>query len=198
MQEKWFLLCLRNPCENTFLKLQIFVFLDKTNVKTMLGYWPYAWKQNIFFNKHFFCWRKPGILIPDLYIYSIKIQTDIDQNTVIKLQKNHKFFEIIFEEFLFFIIIVFLGWTQLGPRGWAEPSRPHVNSEITFHWIIFEVNSEMQGNVQRRRGQTWWRWRGSALFLVVLVSPRLAVTVVGGWGWRCASGDCSGGGRRWK
>ena len=89
--------------------------------------------------KHFFhfifffdVW-KPGILIPDLYIYSIKIQTDIDQNTVIKLQKNHKFFEIIFEEFLFLFFIIFLGWTQLGPRGWAEPSRPHVNSEIAFH-----------------------------------------------------------------
>jgi len=36
-----------------------------------------------------------------LYLYSIKIQTDIDQNTVIKLQKI-TFFEIIFfEEFLF-------------------------------------------------------------------------------------------------
>jgi len=180
----------------------------------MLGYWPYAWKQNIFFNKYFFCWRKPGILIPDLYIYSIKIQTDIDQNTVIKLQKNHKFFEIIFEEFLFFyLLLFFLGWTQLGPRGWAQPSRPHVNSEITFHLIIFEVNSEIAFHCSSElyftwtvkckemysdEGQTWWRWRGSALFLVVLVSRRLAVTVVGGWGWRCASGDCSGGGRRWK
>jgi hypothetical protein len=181
----------------------------------MLGYWPYAWKQNIFLINIFFCWRKPGILIPDLYIYSIKIQTDIDQNTVIKLQKNHKFFEIIFEEFLFFYLLLFffgldpagptwLGSTQQASREqWNNISLNYFwseqwNSISLFKWIIFHLNSEMQGNVQRRRGQTWWRWRGSALFLVVLVSRRLAVTVVGGWGWRCASGDCSGGGRRWK
>jgi hypothetical protein len=30
----------------------------------------------------FFILTKPGILIPDLYLYSIKIQTNIDQNTV--------------------------------------------------------------------------------------------------------------------
>ena len=50
----------------------------------MLGYWSYAWKQNIFFLK---TWQKPGILIPDLYLYSIKIQSDIDQNAVIDLRK---------------------------------------------------------------------------------------------------------------
>jgi len=40
-------------------------------------------------NKTFFLktWQKPGILISDLYLYSIKIQTDIDQNTVIDLEK---------------------------------------------------------------------------------------------------------------
>ena len=42
MQENNFLLCLRNPCENTFLKLQIFVFFLKREFKKMLGYWPYA------------------------------------------------------------------------------------------------------------------------------------------------------------
>ena len=35
-------------------------------------------------NKIFFyflmSWQKPGILIPDLYRYSIKVQADIDQN----------------------------------------------------------------------------------------------------------------------
>jgi hypothetical protein len=34
-----------------------------------------------------------------LYLYSIKIQTDIDQNTVINLEKITFFFEIIFKEF---------------------------------------------------------------------------------------------------
>jgi len=30
--------------------------------------------------------------MPDLYLYSIKIQTDINQNAVKTLQKNHRFF----------------------------------------------------------------------------------------------------------
>ena len=36
----------------------------------------------VFFLYNFFAtfWRKPGILIPDLYLYSIKIQTNINQN----------------------------------------------------------------------------------------------------------------------
>jgi hypothetical protein len=131
-------------------------FLDKTNVKTMLGYWPYAWKQNIFFNKHFFCWRKPGILIPDLYIYSIKIQTDIDQNTVIKItEKSQILWNNFWRIFIFYYYCFFLGWTQLGPRGWAQPSRPHVNSEITFHWIIFEVNSEIAFHCSSELYFTW-------------------------------------------
>ena len=73
--------------ENMMLyNIYIYIYIGETR--------PYAWKQNIFFMS----WRKPGILIPDFYLYSIKIQTDIDQNTVIKLQQNHIFFEIIFEE----------------------------------------------------------------------------------------------------
>jgi len=53
-----------------------------------------------------------------LYLYSIKIQTDIDQNTVIKLQKITYFFEIIFEEFLF-------ERARPGPKGnWAKPIGP--------------------------------------------------------------------------
>jgi hypothetical protein len=36
--------------------------------------------QNIFLKKKF--WRKSGILIPDLYFYDIKIQTNIKQNLV--------------------------------------------------------------------------------------------------------------------
>jgi hypothetical protein len=41
----------------------------------MLGYWPYAGKQNIFYFIFFFdVSTKPGIFIPDLYLYSTKIQ----------------------------------------------------------------------------------------------------------------------------
>jgi len=45
-----------------------------------------------------------------LYLYSIKIQTDIDQNAGKTLQKITNVFEILFEElFLFFF-------------GWAHPT----------------------------------------------------------------------------
>jgi len=41
----------------------------------------------IFFSKKFsMFWRKLGILIPDLYIYGIKIQTNTKQNSVGKSQ----------------------------------------------------------------------------------------------------------------
>ena len=53
-------------------------------------------------------WRKLSILIPDMYLYSIKIQTNIDQNEVKNLRKITDFFEIIFEE------IFFSGWVQPG------------------------------------------------------------------------------------
>jgi len=63
-------------------------------------------------------WWKPGILIPDLYLYSIKIQTDIDQNTVKNIWENHKYiFLKYFLEFLFFS-----SWAQPGPCGGAGPS----------------------------------------------------------------------------
>jgi hypothetical protein len=76
-------------------------------------------------------WRKTGILIPDLYLYSIKIQTDIDQNTVIKLQKITYFWNN------FWRIFVRTGQTRpkrrLGrnrpkikrayfPQGWTQSS----------------------------------------------------------------------------
>jgi hypothetical protein len=76
--------------------------------------WPYAWKQNIIF---FMFWQKPDILIPNLYLYSIKIQTNIDQNTVKYLRKITYFFEIFFEEIFFW-----RGWAHPGPYGWAGPS----------------------------------------------------------------------------
>jgi hypothetical protein len=45
---------------------------------------------------------KLGILIPDLYLYSIKIQTNIDQNAVTYLRKITIVFEIICEDNIFF------------------------------------------------------------------------------------------------
>jgi hypothetical protein len=84
--------------------------------------WPYGWKQNILFF-YFLFWRKPDILIPDLYFYSIKIQTNIDQNAIKNIQENHKF---LLKRFL----KIFLGWVQLGSCDWVGPSRP--NRPVTW------------------------------------------------------------------
>jgi hypothetical protein len=45
-------------------------------------------KQKYFF---FMFWRKPCILIPDLYFYGIKIQTNIKQNLVEKYTEKLQF-----------------------------------------------------------------------------------------------------------
>jgi len=59
-------------------------------------------------------WRKPGILISDLYLYSIKIQTNTDQNVVTDLQKIIDFFEIILRR-------KFFEQARPDPKGnWAE------------------------------------------------------------------------------
>jgi len=46
--------------------------------------------------KYFFIFllslQKPGILIPDLYLYSIKIQIGIDKNAAKKFMENHIYF----------------------------------------------------------------------------------------------------------
>ena len=74
-------------------------------------------KNKIFFIIIFLMsWWKPDILMPDLYLYNIKIQTDIDQNEVKTLQKNHRFFWNIFEEF-FLAGPMWLGWNQQAWSG---------------------------------------------------------------------------------
>ena len=136
-------------------------------------------------------WRKQGILILDLYLYSIKIQTDIDQNTVIKLQKNHKFFEIIFEEFFFFIF--YLGLDLAGPTWLGRTQHASCeqwNSISLFAWIIFGWTVKCActatkrvetcgGNDVEDNGEhsqwCWWWWRGSQWRLTVV----LKVAVVG-------------------
>jgi len=46
-------------------------------------------------------WRKPGILIPDVYFYDVKIQINIKQNLVEKYAGELQIFENIFFEFFF-------------------------------------------------------------------------------------------------
>ena len=53
MQEKQFLLCLRNPCENTFFKTSNIFCIYKKDIRNMLGYWPYATHKKYFYI--FFC-----------------------------------------------------------------------------------------------------------------------------------------------
>jgi hypothetical protein len=41
-------------------------------------------------------WRKPGILISDLYLYGIKTQTNIKQNSVEKYSEKSQIFRNVF------------------------------------------------------------------------------------------------------
>ena len=137
------------------------------------------YENKTFFFINIFFWRKPGFLIPDLYLYNIKIQTDIDQNTVIKLQKNHKFFEIIFWRIFIFYIYFFLGLDPARPTwlGWTQQasceqwnisdanSEIHYSRELYLMWTVnlaFHCSSELyftwtvkckeMVHAQRRRG----------------------------------------------
>jgi len=79
-------------------------------------------------------WQKPSILILDLYLYNIKIQTSIDQNALKKIAENHILKKIIFGEFNFF-----LGWAQPGPQwpGWAtESTREFLHACINSAKVI--------------------------------------------------------------
>jgi len=89
-----------------------------------------AWRQNIFF----MFWRKLGILIPDLYLYSIKIQTNIDQNTIKNTRGNHKFSENSF--------FYFLGWAGPGPPilGWAGTAQPSKQKQTVENSPLFTCN----------------------------------------------------------
>jgi hypothetical protein len=86
-------------------------------------------------NIFFLFWRKPGILIPDLYLYSIKIHTNIDQNTVKYFGKItylifftgssppqywSKYNKIFWKNQIF----DFFCWAQPAPWGGAGPRRP--------------------------------------------------------------------------
>jgi hypothetical protein len=72
------------------IQYEFFLFLET---------WPYAWKQKHDFFLMF--WRKPGILIPDVYFYDVKIQINIKQNLIEKYAGELQIFENIFFEFFF-------------------------------------------------------------------------------------------------
>jgi len=103
------------PSSRDFNKL---VIKAKIHANTYFWICFVVWKYNMIFyfwdlavcmktKKYFFYfsmfWWKLGILIPYLYIYGIKIQTNTKQNSVEK-------------------IFNFFRWAQLEPCGWAGPS----------------------------------------------------------------------------
>jgi len=139
--------------------------------------------KNIFFSKF---WRKPGILIPDLYFYDIKIQTSIKKNLVKNTRGNHKFFrKYIFWKFF---------WT--GP----DPTQKNLGRSPLLHeewaWIIIHARcscmnrrreliharcscSEQRGRRRRKRRRGKEGWPAMA---VVWPAWRAAVVADGGWG----------------
>jgi len=97
--------------------------------------------------KHFF-WQNPGILIPDLYLYIIKIQTNINQNAVKKFLENHRFFKGFFFWNCFWLgpaRPMWRGWTQQAWLGhWPKPVTRLNN--LKHAWISSLVHELYEGN----------------------------------------------------
>ena len=88
-------------------------------------------------------------LIPKLYLYSIKIQTDIYQNTVKYLRKITDFWNEFFWRNLFFIFglgptrPMWLGWTQPPVHGhWPKPVTQTNHARVKF----YECMEQCEGN----------------------------------------------------
>ena len=100
--------------------------------------WPYAWKQNNFFY----------VLTKTRYFNTgfVSLQYTNTNQYWSKYSKifveNHRFFfEIIFEE------IIFLGWAQPGPYGWAGPSHPCGLTQLSHARVKFYACMEQcEGN----------------------------------------------------
>ena len=61
-----------------YIYIYIYIYIWKYNMIYFWETWSYAWKQIILFIYLFMFCQKPGILTPNFYLYSIKIQTDVD------------------------------------------------------------------------------------------------------------------------
>jgi hypothetical protein len=76
-------------------------------------------------------WRKPGILISDLYLYSIKIQTNTKQNEVENCVGKSQ----IFLKKIFFFFLGFFYWAGPGPKeNWADIS-PKIKWGLLSTWL---------------------------------------------------------------
>jgi len=104
----------------------------------------------IFFVFWKFLW-KPGILIPNLYFYGIKIQTNMKQNLVEKTREN-KF--TIFEKEIFFFQ---LSWTRPNHFGLGRHCRPikqWASPLFTFNINSGEADAEEEEE-EREREEGW-------------------------------------------
>jgi len=81
-------------------------------------------------------WRKPGILISDLYLYSIKIQTNIDQNTVKKYTRKSQ----IFWKYFFDFFLLGRTWPAHFGWGWAGTAWPSKQKQTVENSPLFICN----------------------------------------------------------
>jgi len=90
----------------------------------------------------FFFWRRPGILLSDLYLYNIKIQTNIDQSAVKNFRKSQMFFfkkRLFFEIILKKILFIFIFWAglDLASPAWslapASDQNPTIHARVMFY-----------------------------------------------------------------
>jgi len=134
---------LKPKCMLKHFFFEVFFVVWKYDVIFSLRDLAVCMKTKTFFFSKF--WRKPGILIPDLYLYGIKIQTNIKQNSITKYTgKSQIFPKIFFWKFLE------LGQTRpkkkklgrisyragLSPAAWAGLMFP---PKRTTGWLLVTV-----------------------------------------------------------
>ena len=94
----------------------------------------------------FFVWMKIKYLKPDLYLYSIKIQTNINQNAVKYLQKITDFEKNFSNSFFIFGLSptrpMWLGWTQPPVRHWPKPVTQTNHARVK----LYACMEECEGN----------------------------------------------------
>jgi len=141
------------------------LFLLYRNTIWFFETWPYAWKQkHICFIFSMF-WRKPGILISDLYIYGMKIQTNIKQNSVKKIRR-----EITNFSKCFFLL------------GWSRPTY------FGLGRIMNSGDERWRSRRKRKRGARELTYggscEGSRWWLQVVAALRLRTGELIAVGWR--------------
>ena len=120
--------------------------------------------------------QKPGILIWDLYLYSIKIQTIIKQNSIKLYVEKSQTFKNIFNFFLLGRTPLILGWARLvlPSEQWSTLHCSHAT------WTVETVQWRRRRR-RRKRGRggrltcwhsqwCWWRWRGSRRWFTVVMT----------------------------